>query len=57
MNIEIKPIPESLYRESLALSAFAFQYELTPEDIEKRLTQMSGDSMWGLSSTGDSPPN
>ncbi|UUZ83497.1 GNAT family N-acetyltransferase [Paenibacillus sp. P26] len=47
MNIEIKPIPESLYRESLALSAFAFQYELTPEDIEKRLTQMSGDSMWG----------
>lgn len=46
-NVEIRNIPSEHFAESLELSEFAFQNELTPEERERRTSSLHSDELWG----------
>ncbi|RED55314.1 GNAT family N-acetyltransferase [Cohnella lupini] len=45
--MEIRQLRASDYEERMALSQYAFQYQLTPEDMEKRRSKYLPEQDWG----------
>ncbi|TDF91860.1 GNAT family N-acetyltransferase [Paenibacillus piri] len=46
-KVDIRRIPKEQFADSLALSEFAFQYELPPDKREEKLAQFKEEENWG----------